>query len=100
MSNPRPLEQREVELIALLSHTQLGISPRTFVSKWDVNYEQLAAICHCTIGTVTRWFSRGDNYRRPGAYPCLKLKLADLLLENYHDIPEEWFQFIFTPESQ
>jgi hypothetical protein len=61
MSNLRPLEQREVELIALLSHTQLGISPRTFVSKWDVNYEQLAAICHCSIGTVTRWFARGNN---------------------------------------
>ena len=100
MSNPRPLEQREVELIALLSHTQLGISPRTFLSKWDVNYEQLAAICHCSIGTVTRWFARGDNYRRPGAYPCLKLKLADLLLENYQDIPEEWLWFIFPPESQ
>ncbi|MBD2014101.1 helix-turn-helix domain-containing protein [Microcoleus sp. FACHB-53] len=100
MSNPRSLEQREVELIALLSHTQLGISPRTFLTKWDVNYEQLAAICHCTIGTVTRWFARGENYRRPGTYPCLKLKLADLLLENYQDIPEEWFQSIFPPESQ
>ena len=100
MSNPRPLEQREVELITLLSHTQLGISPRMFLSKWDVNYEQLAAICHCSIGTVTRWFARGNNYRRPGAYPCLKLKLADLLLENYQDIPEEWLQFIFPPESQ
>lgn len=100
MSNPRPLEQREVELITLLSHTQLGISPRTFLSKWDVNYEQLAAICHCSIGTVTRWFARGDNYRRPGSYPCLKLKLADLLLENYQDIPEEWVQFIFPPKSQ
>jgi hypothetical protein len=100
MSNPRPLEQHEVELIALLSHTQFGISPRTFVSKWDVNYEQLAAICHCSIGTVTRWFARGNNYRRPGTYPCLKLKLADLLLENYQDIPEEWLQFIFPPESQ
>lgn len=100
MSNPRPLEQREVELIALLAHTQLGISPRTFLSKWDVNYEQVATICHCSIGTVARWFARGDNYRRPGAYPCLKLKLADLLLENYREIPEEWFQFIFPPESQ
>ena len=100
MSNPRPLEQREVELIALLSHNQFGISPRTFVSKWDVNYEQLAAICHCSIGTVTRWFARGNNYRRPGAYPCLKLKLADLLLENYQDIPEEWLQSIFPNESQ
>ena len=100
MSNPRPLEQREVELITLLSHTQLGISPRTFLSKWDVNYEQLAAICHCSIGTVTRWFARGDNYRRPGSYPCLKLKLADLLLENYQDIPEEWVQSIFPPRSQ
>jgi hypothetical protein len=100
MSNPRPLEQREVELIALLSHTQLGISPRTFLSKWDVSYEQVAAICHCTIGTVTRWFARGDNYRRPGAYPCLKLKLADLLLENYQDIPEDVFQYIFPTDSQ
>ncbi len=100
MSNPRPLEQSELELIERLSQSQLGISPRTFLSKWDVSYEQVAAICHCTIGTVTRWFARGDNYRRPSAYPCLKLKLADLLLENYREIPEDLVQVIFPPESQ
>jgi hypothetical protein len=100
MSNPRPLGQSEIELLERLSQTQLGISPRTFLIKWDVNYEQLAAICHCTIGTVTRWFARGNNYRRPSVYPCLKLKLADLLLENYREIPEEWFHLIFTDESQ
>ncbi|MGQ4648117.1 helix-turn-helix domain-containing protein [Lyngbya aestuarii] len=100
MNNPRPLEQREQELINRLCQVQLGISPRLFRSKWDVNYEQLAAICHCTIGTVTRWFARGDNYRRPGTYPCLKLKLADLLLEHYQEIPENWFNIIFPPENQ
>ena len=100
MSNPQPLGQSELELIEHLSQSQLGISARTFLTKWDMTYEQVAAICHCTIGTVTRWFARGENYRRPGAYPCLKLKLADLLLENYQDIPEEWLQSIFPNESQ
>lgn len=100
MTNPRPLGQSERELIERLSQTQFGIAPRTFQSKWDVTYEELAAICHCTIGTVTRWFARGDNYRRPGVYPCLKLKLADLLLEHYQEIPEELFQLIFPSQSQ
>lgn len=100
MNNPRRLGQSELELIDRLSQTQLGIAPRTFLSKWDMTYEQLAAICHCTIGTVTRWFARGDKYRRPGVYPCLKLKLADLLLENYPDIPEEVKDIIFPSQSQ
>jgi len=100
MKKPRRLRQRELELINHLSYSQLGISPRTFLSKWDVTYEQVASICHCSTGTVARWFARGNNYRRPGAYPCLKLKLADLLLENYPNIPKELFDFIFPPKSQ
>ena len=100
MHNPHRLGQSELELIARLSSTQLGISPRTFISKWDVTYEQVASICHCTIGTVNRWFGRGHNYRRPGVYPCLKLKLADLLLENYREIPAELLDFIFPLKSR
>jgi hypothetical protein len=100
MKKPRRLQQRELELINHLSYSQLGISPRTFLSKWDVTYEQLASICHCSTGTVARWFARGDNYRHPGAYPCLKLKVTDWLLENYPNIPKELFDCIFPPKSQ
>ncbi|MBD1902703.1 hypothetical protein NDI44_11410 [Trichocoleus sp. DQ-A3] len=50
MNKPRRLGQSELELVHRLSHSQLGISPRIFLSKWEVTYNQFAVICHCTIG--------------------------------------------------
>ncbi len=45
MTNPRPMQAREQNLIDLYSHCQLGMTPKNFYAKWDVNHEAIARIC-------------------------------------------------------
>ncbi|MBD0304057.1 MAG: hypothetical protein ICV85_18400 [Tolypothrix sp. T3-bin4] len=45
MSNPRPLTQRERNLIELYSYCQVGMTPKQFYAKWEVDYEIIANIC-------------------------------------------------------
>lgn len=90
MSNfPRPLGEREIQLINLYVNCQLGMTPQQFNAKWDVNYEQMAEICDRSISTVSRWFSQGRNYQAPSSADRRHLALMDLLLEHSGDIP--WF---------
>ncbi|MEA5499198.1 helix-turn-helix transcriptional regulator [Limnoraphis robusta Tam1] len=89
MNSTCSLNDEQQQLIARLCAASLGISPQKFRQKWDISYQQMADICHCTPGTVQRWFERGRNYRRPSQYSCFKLAIADWLLENYQDIPQE-----------
>jgi hypothetical protein len=74
MTYPRPLGQQELELIRLYANCQLGMSPRAFEAKWNVtrsalrssaSLSQMAAICQCSLGTVQRWFERGNNFSPP-----------------------------------
>jgi hypothetical protein len=39
--NPRPLGEREQNLLQLYSHCQLGMTPQRFYSKWQVSQERL-----------------------------------------------------------
>ncbi|MEH2445872.1 MAG: helix-turn-helix domain-containing protein [Nostoc sp.] len=89
MANPRPLQEREQNLIDLYSHCQLGMTPKNFYAKWDVNHEAIARICSRSLSTVRRWFSKGRNYRRPMLSDLRHLALMDLLLEGFEEIPEE-----------
>ncbi|MBD1890507.1 hypothetical protein [Coleofasciculus sp. FACHB-SPT9] len=41
MTSPRPLGQRELELIQLYANCQLGMSPRAFEAKWNVTRSHL-----------------------------------------------------------
>lgn len=50
MSNPRPITQRERNLIERYSYCQLGMTPRRFYAKWDVNYETISLICVSEAG--------------------------------------------------
>ncbi|MEJ6479951.1 helix-turn-helix domain-containing protein [Nostoc punctiforme UO1] len=88
MTNPRPLQEREQNLIDLYSHCQLGMTPNKFYAKWDVNHEAIARICSRSLSTVRRWFSKGRNYRRPMPSDLRHLALMDLLLEGFEEIPE------------
>jgi len=45
MSKPRPLTQRERNLIELYSYCQVGMTPKQFYAKWEVDYEIIATIC-------------------------------------------------------
>lgn len=66
--NPHPLKQREQDLMQFYSYCQLGMTPKQFYSKWQVNYEEIAQICDRSLSTVRRWFARGKNYRRPKSW--------------------------------
>ena len=87
--NPRPLTDREQNLIQLYSCCQVGMTPQQFYSKWQVNYEVIACICSRSISTVGRWFARGRNYQRPTPTDLRHLALMDFLLEYFEEIPEE-----------
>ncbi|MDF5738138.1 MULTISPECIES: hypothetical protein [unclassified Nostoc] len=50
--NPHPLKQREQDLIQLYSYCQLGMTPKQFYSKWQVNYEEIAQISSRSLSTT------------------------------------------------
>ncbi|MHC5736217.1 hypothetical protein [Nostoc sp.] len=56
MTNPRPLQAREQSLIDLYSHCQLGMTPKNFYAKWDVNHEAIAPLRYLQLpfNLVTR----------------------------------------------
>lgn len=86
--SPRPLTEREQTLIDLYGYCQLGMTPQQFCAKWQVNHEAIAFICDRSISTVGRWFTRGENYRRPMPADLRHLALMDFLLDHYEEIPE------------
>jgi hypothetical protein len=88
MNKPRPLTERELELIKRYSYCQFGMTPRQFQTKWEANYEIMAVICDRSISTVRRWFIRGRYYRRPSTTDLRHLAIVDFLLEHFEEIPE------------
>jgi hypothetical protein len=87
MNTPRKLTQRELDLIEKLANCQLAMTPRDFEAKWDVTRSQMAALCHCSPGSVKRWFKSGRDYIAPNPYHLRYLALADLMLEYFDEIP-------------
>jgi hypothetical protein len=95
--NPRPLTQREENLIKLYSQCQLAMTPMRFYAKWSVNYDQIAAICDRSISTVRRWFIRGRYYRRPARTDLRHLAIMDFLLEHFEEIPSKLRNLLCSP---
>ena len=85
---PRPLTDRDRNLIALYSQCQLRMTPQQFYAKWKVSQEELALICSRSISTVGRWFSQGRYHQRPTPNDMHHLALMDFLLEHGEKIPE------------
>ncbi len=100
MTNPRPLTQRELDLIAFYSHCQLGMTPRRFYAKWQVNQELIASICSRSTSTVQSWFTRGRSYRRPTPADLRHLALMDFLLEHNNEIPEKLIDLLCSPNRR
>ncbi len=98
--NPRPIREREQNLIDLYSHCRLSMTPRQFYGKWEVNYEMIGYICSRSIPTVKRWFATGQNYRRPNRVDLRHLALMDFLLEHFEEIPEKLRNILFFPERK
>ena len=100
MTNPRPLQVREQNLILLYSYCELGMSPKRFYAKWDVNYEQIALICSRSDSTVRGWFKRGRNRRYPTHDDMRHLALMDFLLEHFESIPEQLWLSLCPPDLE
>ena len=92
MTRPRALSERDLALIELYAHCQLGLSPRRFYAKWAVTQEAIASICSRAPSTVQRWFGKGKHYRAPSPNDVRHLALIDFLLEHYDEIPPALFE--------
>lgn len=101
MTRPRVLSERELDLIRLYAHCQVGLSPRRFYAKWAVSHETMAQICARSPSTVGRWFGKGRHYRAPSPDDLRHLALMNFLLEHFEEIPPELFQQLCpAPSSQ
>ncbi|HAA28258.1 MAG TPA: hypothetical protein DCE56_11975 [Cyanobacteria bacterium UBA8553] len=76
----KPIGDRELALIDLYAYWELELEPRSFYSKWDVTYEQMALICSRSPNTVRRWFHPGRYYTPASACDKRHLALMDFLL--------------------
>lgn len=94
MNIPHRLGQREIELVHKLANCRLEMTHREFEAKWDVNRSQMAALCHCSLGNVKRWFKTGAEYSPPTKYHRRYLALSDLFLEHFDKLPPEVQQLI------
>ena len=95
--SPRPLTEREQELIELYSYCQLGMTPIDFQRKWGVTHAQIALIAARSVSNVHFWFSRGRHYRRPNPNDLRHLALMDFLLEHFEEIPAELRDLLCPP---
>jgi hypothetical protein len=100
LSTPRPLSDRDRNLIALYSYCQLGMTPQQFYAKWNVTQEELALICSRSISTVGRWFSKGRYCQRPTSNDLRHLALMDFLLEHVEEIPKALFDLLCSRKSR
>ena len=95
MTNPRPLGERELNLINLYAYSEIGLEPSRFYAKWDVSQEQIALITSRSMSTVRGWFIKGKNYRAPRKCDLLHLALMDFLLEHFEEIPPQLLNLLY-----
>ncbi len=98
MSNPRPLTERERNLIALFSYCQVQMTPQQFYDKWQVTHKQVALICSRSIPTVGRWLRKGGKRRHPHPNDLRQLALMDFLLEHFEEIPKPLLDSLCPPK--
>lgn len=96
---PISLNQQQRQLLNQFSQARLEMTPQAFLAKWDVNQTQLAIITNRSRSAVKKWFSRGNNYREAGVYTCLRLGLANWLLENTNELSESLLSSLFRNEN-
>ena len=96
---PQPLNQRQKDLIRAYSYSQFQMTPEEFLSKWELNYEELSLICDRSAPTVGFWFCHSANKRQPNRNDMRHLALVDFLLENFEKIPPELMNLLCPPDS-
>ncbi|WP_013334945.1 hypothetical protein [Gloeothece verrucosa] len=92
MSKQKPLRYRERKLLRVYAHCELSMTPQAFYGKWDVNYEQIAEICHRSLSTVRGWFQQGEYYRSPNSSDLRHLAMMDFIWQEFEAIPDELWQ--------
>ncbi|MEP0858080.1 helix-turn-helix domain-containing protein [Trichocoleus sp. DQ-U1] len=93
---PKPLTERQRQLIQNYAYCQLQMTPQQFRSKWALTYEEVSLICARSPGTVNSWFSPQKKHR-PTRNDMRHLALVNFLLENYESIPEDIINLLCPP---
>jgi hypothetical protein len=97
--NPRPLNEREQNLIDGYGYCRLGMTPQQFYAKWQVTHEAIAFICSRSMSTVRGWFRTGRHHRRPRPSDLRHLAVMDFLLEHYEQLPTEVLNLLNLDEG-
>ncbi|MBD2527371.1 helix-turn-helix domain-containing protein [Nostoc sp. FACHB-133] len=98
MSNPKPLTPQQLARLRAFISAEPLMNHQEFTSKWDVNRELVAEICHVDIRTCNCWFSQGFSHQDPQLYHKWYLTIADLILDQYEYIPE-FLQILLCPDD-
>ncbi|MEW6497348.1 MAG: helix-turn-helix domain-containing protein [Cyanobacteriota bacterium] len=95
---PKPLTERQRQLIQNYSYCRLQMTPQQFRNKWELTYEEISLICDRSPGTVNSWFS-SQKKNRPTRDDLRHLALINFLLENYESISEDIINLLCPPYS-
>ncbi|MBD1903873.1 hypothetical protein NDI44_27195 [Trichocoleus sp. DQ-A3] len=96
---PKPLTERQRQLIQNYAYCQLQMTPQQFRNKWALTYEEISLICDRSPITVNFWFSHQKNRRRPTRDDMRHLALINFLLEHFDEIPLELRNLLCPPHS-
>ena len=98
MSNPKPLTPQQLARLRAFISAEPLMTHQQFTSKWDLNRELVAEICHVDIRTCNSWFSLGRSHQEPQPYHKWYLTIADLILDQYESIPE-FVAILLSPDD-
>ncbi|MEW6495121.1 MAG: hypothetical protein AB1589_21775 [Cyanobacteriota bacterium] len=85
---PKPLSERQRQLIQDYAYSQMQMTPEDFLCKWALTYQEISLICDRSPVTVNFWFSPQSN-RHPNRNDMRHLALVDFLLDHFESIPVE-----------
>jgi hypothetical protein len=96
---PRDLSfQQFARLSAFIYATPL-LDHQQFIAKWDVNRRLVAEICRADLRTVNGWFSQSQLHQSPKTYHLWYLTFADIILEQFDELPD-FLQALLCPDEE
>ncbi|MHC5820599.1 MAG: hypothetical protein ACYT04_33215 [Nostoc sp.] len=98
MSNPKPLTPQQLARLRAFIYSEPLMTHQEFSAKWDVSRQLIAQISHVDIRTVNSWFSLGVSHQEPQPYHLWYLTMADIILDQYEDLPE-FLQILLRPDD-
>jgi len=96
---PRDLSfQQLARLLAFIYATPL-LDHQQFIAKWNINRRLIAEICKVDIRTVNGWFSQSHSHQSPQNYHKWYLTFADIILEQFDELPD-FLQALLCPDEE